>query len=176
MVKLGKLSEADVKTRVDALKEEEHFSSGTNSDHDDPKIGSGGTGSVGPGTPEFARKEEQVLEKNKGVSLLEQHKELQEIAEEKKESLAEKQKKEEAEILARIAETTALKGVAELASGVTYTESIKTSWTPPRYIQSLTMARHRRVWKKYCIEVDGDNPPPPLKTFEDMKLNYSKTY
>jgi len=171
LVKLGKISETDAKTRVDALKEEEHFSSGTNSDHDDARAGSGGTGSGGPGTPELARREEQVKEKNKGVSLLEQHKELQEIAEEKKESLVEKQKKEEAEILARIAETTALKGVAELATGVTYTESIKTSWTPPRYIRSLPAGRHQRVWRKYCIDVDGDNPPPPLKTFQDMKLN-----
>merc|ERR1712098_1011738 len=81
LVKLGKISETDAKTRVDALKEEEHFSSGTNSDHDDARAGSGGTGSGGLGTPELARREEQVKEKNKGVSLLEQHKELQEIAE-----------------------------------------------------------------------------------------------
>ena len=74
LVKLGKISETDAKTRVEALKEEEQFSSGTNSDHD---VGSGGTGSGGPGTPELARREEQVKEKNKGVSLLEQHKELQ---------------------------------------------------------------------------------------------------
>ena len=156
------------KTRVESLKEESNYSSsGNSSEHEELKLKSA------PGTPEFAKKEEQVKEKNMGVSLLEQHKELQEIAEEKKESMIEKQKKEEAEILARIAESTALKGVAELATGVTYTESIKTSWAPPRYILSLPESRHRRVWKKYCIEVDGDNPPPPLKTFEDMKLNHS---
>ena len=78
LVKLGKISETDAKTRVEALKEEEHFSSGTNSDHDENRVlSSGGTGSGGPGTPELARREEQVKEKNKGVSLLEQHKELQ---------------------------------------------------------------------------------------------------
>ena len=169
LIKLGKASETEPKSRVDVLKDENDWSSSGNNSEQEPELKQKSI----PGTPEFAKKEEQLKEKNKGVSLLEQHKELQEIAEEKKESLVEKQKKEEAEILARIAETTALKGVAELASGVTYTESIKTSWTPPRYIQSLTMARHRRVWKKYCIEVDGDNPPPPLKTFEDMKLNSS---
>merc|ERR1719507_2945744 len=87
-----------------------------------------------------------------------------------KESQLEKQKKEEAEILARIQETTALKGVAELATGLVYTESIKTSWTPPRYVTRMSPARHGRVWKKYCIDVDGEDPPPPLKIFREMKF------
>ena len=161
---LGRPVESQPRSRLEALKEAERGSTSEAGSEED-------RAGTGPGTPEIARKEEELLEKNKGVSLLEQHKELQEIAEEKKESLVEKQKKEEAEILARIAETTALKGVAELATGVVYTESIKTSWTPPKYILNLPEARHRRVWKKYCIDVDGDGPPPPLKTFEDMKFH-----
>ena len=110
---------------MDRLREDaEVLSSGTNSEAEVLSLGK----SSAPGTPELVRREELIKEKNKGVSLLEQHKELQEVAEEKKETVAEKQKKEEEEILARIAETTALKGVAELATGVVYTESIKTSW------------------------------------------------
>lgn len=170
LVKLGRAPEA--KSRVDTLREEEGgTSSGANSDSEVTSLGK----ISAPDTPEMARREELELikEKNKGVSLLEQHKELQEVAEEKKETIAEKQKKEEEEILARIGESTALKGVAELATGVEYTESIKTSWKAPSYILGLPQARHRRVWKKYGIDVDGDDPPPPLKTFEDMKLNPS---
>ena len=40
LVKLGKISETDAKTRVEALKEDEHLSSGTNSDHDENRVGS----------------------------------------------------------------------------------------------------------------------------------------
>ena len=170
LIKLGRAP--DAKSRVDILREEEGgTSSGANSDSEVISLGK----TSAPDTPEMARREEleMIKEKNKGVSLLEQHKELQEVAEEKKETIAEKQKKEEEEILARIGEATALKGVAELATGVEYTESIKTSWKAPSYILGLPQARHRRVWKKYGIDVDGDDPPPPLKTFEDMKLNPS---
>ena len=130
----------------------------------------GGAATSKEGTPDLARREEQILEKNKGVSLLEQHKELQEIAEQQQESQAEKQRKEEAEILAMVAESTALMGANELAAGVVYTESIVTSWRPPRHVAAMSANRHKRVWKKHCIDVDGEDPPPPLKTFADMKF------
>ena len=165
---LGRPVESQPRSRLEALKEAERGSTSEAGSEED-------RAGTGPGTPEIARKEEELLEKNKGVSLLEQHKELQEIAEEKKESQLEKQKKEEAEILARIQETTALKGVAELATGLVYTESIKTSWKPPRYVARMSPARHGRVWKKYCIDVDGEEPPPPLKTFRDMKFHQAIT-
>ena len=69
-----------------------------------------------------------------------------------------------------MAESTALMGVSELARGVEYKDPIKTSWRPPRYILAMPQRRHERVWKKYQIDVDGPDPPPPLKTFEDMKF------
>ena len=46
------------------------------------------------------RREEEFLEKNKNISLLEQHKELQQMAEGRKETMIEKQRKEEERILA----------------------------------------------------------------------------
>lgn len=69
-----------------------------------------------------------------------------------------------------VAESTALMGANELAAGVVYTESIVTSWRPPRHIAAMSANRHKRVWKKHCIDVDGEDPPPPLKTFADMKF------
>jgi len=173
LVELGKLSD-ETKGRIGLLKEEARsgLSSEQSSDADEfGGLGSGGNNSKA-GTPDRYKREEEFLEKNKGVSLLEQHKELQEIAEERKESVVEKQRKEEEKILASVAENTALMGVSELASGVVYTDPIKTSWTPPRYIQRMPKQRHVRVWKKYCIDMDGEDPPPPLKTFQDMKLHY----
>jgi len=172
LVKLGKISE-DVKSRVALLKEEKNGTSSDQNSEAEGDVGSitGSAASSKAGTPDRYRREEEFLEKNKGVSLLEQHKELQEIAEERKESVVEKQRKEEEKILASVAENTALMGVSELATGVVYTEPIKTSWTPPRYILSMPKARHHRVWKKYCIDVDGEDPPPPLKSFQDMKFH-----
>lgn len=105
-----------------------------------------------------------------GVSLLEQHKELQEAAEKSKESKLDLQRKEEARILASVQETTGLMSVEELAKGVVYTEPIKTSWKPPRHILAMPAARHTRVCLKYNIDMEGENPPPPLKRFADMKL------
>ncbi len=69
-----------------------------------------------------------------------------------------------------VAESTALMGVSELARGVEYKDPIKTSWTPPRHISAMPQKRHERVWKKYQIDVDGTDPPPPLKSFEEMKF------
>jgi len=119
---------------------------------------------------EGIRKEEAFLERNKNVSLLEQHKELQIIADQRKETHLDKQRREEERILKEVGESTALKGVSELAKGVEYTDSIKTSWKPPRYITSMPKARHARVWKKHTIDVEGIDPPPPLKNFKDMKF------
>ena len=60
----------------------------------------------------------------------------------------------------------------ELAKGITYTEPLLTSWKPPLHI--------RRVSKKHCdaiskqcqwhIIVDGEDIPPPIKNFKDMKF------
>jgi ATP-dependent RNA helicase DDX41 len=108
---------------------------------------------------------------NPGRSLLEQHKELQEKAEKSKESSLDLQRKEEARILASVQETTGLMSVEELAKGVQYTEPMKTSWTAPRHVLAMPAARHLRVCKKHNIEIEGDDPTPPLKRFEDMKLS-----
>jgi len=96
LVKLGKISE-DVKSRVALLKEEKNGTSSDQNSEAEGDVGSitGSAASSKAGTPDRYRREEEFLEKNKGVSLLEQHKELQEIAEERKESVVEKQRKEE---------------------------------------------------------------------------------
>jgi len=91
------------------------------------------------------------MQKAKDLRLIKQEEELevffrmQRVMHKRKEA---EQRKEEAEILARIQETTALKGVAELATGLVYTESIKTSWTPPRSVLRMPQARHSRAWSR----------------------------
>ncbi|KAK1334120.1 hypothetical protein QTO34_005120 [Cnephaeus nilssonii] len=103
------------------------------------------------------------------VSLLDQHQHLKEKAEARKESAKEKQLKEE-EILESVAEGRALMSVKEMAKGITYEDPIKTSWTPPHYVLSMSEEWHECVRTKYHILVEGDEVPPPIKSFKEMKF------
>jgi len=82
----------------------------------------------------------------------------------------EKQLKEEERILESVAEKTALMGVAELAKGIQYEEPITTSWKAPLHILRKSKERHERVRKKHCILIEGEEVPPPIKHFEEMKF------
>ncbi|KAF7400479.1 hypothetical protein HZH66_005663 [Vespula vulgaris] len=113
----------------------------------------------------------QVWGRKSNISLLDQHTELKKLAEAKKESAMEKQLKEEEKILESVAENKALMGVAELAKGIQYEDPIKTSWHPPKIVLNLGEARHDRVRKKLRILVEGDDVPPPLKSFKEMKFH-----
>lgn len=104
------------------------------------------------------------------ISLFDQHTELKKIAENKKISEVEKQLKEEEKILESVAEKKALMGVAELAKGIQYEDPIKTSWRPPRYILEKPVYVHDAIRHKMKILAEGENIPPPLKTFKDMKF------
>jgi ATP-dependent RNA helicase DDX41 len=104
------------------------------------------------------------------VSLLDQHSELKKKAEAHKVSELDKQKEEEAKILHDIKEASALMSVAELAKGVVYTEPLVTGWHPPRYIIEAPESKNNRIRKKWHILVEGDNIPPPIKSFKEMKF------
>ncbi|XP_055594820.1 ATP-dependent RNA helicase abstrakt isoform X2 [Uranotaenia lowii] len=104
------------------------------------------------------------------ISLLDQHTELKKIAEAKKISAVEKQLKEEEKILESVAEKKALMGVAELAKGIQYEDPIKTAWKPPRYICARSDVSHEKVRERLRILVDGENVPPPICTFREMKF------
>ena len=104
------------------------------------------------------------------ISLLDQHTELKKIAEAKKVTAVEKQLKEEEKILESVAEKKALMGVAELAKGIQYEDPIKTSWKPPRYILAKPLSRHEEIREKLRILVEGEDVPPPICTFKEMKF------
>ena len=55
---------------------------------------------------------------------------------ESKETAIEKQLKEEEKILESVADKTALKGVAELAKGIEYTDPIKTGYVNECYVRA----------------------------------------
>ncbi|XP_071745075.1 ATP-dependent RNA helicase abstrakt [Lepeophtheirus salmonis] len=119
---------------------------------------------------DLIRKEEEIIAKSKETSLLLQHNELKKLAEAKQESEMDKQLKEEEKIFQSVTEQTALKGVSELAKGIEYIDPLKTSWTPPRYVLAKPESYHNELRRKKSIIVEGWNPPPPLKSFQDMKF------
>lgn len=104
------------------------------------------------------------------ISLLDQHTELKKIAESKKISAVEKQLKEEEKILESVTEKKALMGVAELAKGVQYEDPIRTSWKAPRYILARPAFVHEAIRQKLKILAEGEDIPPPINSFKEMKF------
>ena len=111
----------------------------------------------------------------------ERHVSLVDVADElrKKQGLLDKktikqiQQKESESILLKEAnqvQTNALMSLEEIAQGVKYFDSLKTSWTAPKYIRDLPESAHEEMRKKWHIIVEGDNCPPPIKSFKEMKL------
>lgn len=67
-------------------------------------------------------------------------------------------------------QTNALQSNEEIATGSRYTESLVTSWRPPRYIRDRPESANDETRKKWHILIEGDNCPPPIKSFKEMKL------
>ncbi|QRV86166.1 DEAD/DEAH box helicase [Ceratobasidium sp. AG-Ba] len=99
----------------------------------------------------------------------------QEVKQRKAEEDAKKtelEKKEEAdkEILDAIASRKKLVSDMELAKGIQYTEPLKTSWRPPRFVRDRTEEQNNKIREQNHIIAEGDNIPPPITSFADMKV------
>lgn len=103
------------------------------------------------------------------ISLLDQHNELK-SKNKSAETELEKRLKEEASILESVAESKALLSFKELAQGIQYDNPIRTSWNVPQCIMNLPQDRHDEVREKTGITVEGEDVPPPIASFRDMKF------
>ncbi|ORX90528.1 P-loop containing nucleoside triphosphate hydrolase protein [Basidiobolus meristosporus CBS 931.73] len=83
---------------------------------------------------------------------------------------AEKQLEEEMAILEAVARRKQLASDRELAKDITYTEPMKSTWKPPSYLQNLSEEKLSEMRKKYHILVDGEDVPPPIKSFKEMRF------
>ena len=77
---------------------------------------------------------------------------------------------EDKEVLEDLSAKKALVSVKELANDVKYTESMKTDWRPPKHIRETTEAERDKLRAKWHIFVDGEDIPPPVKDFKDMRF------
>ena len=120
---------------------------------------------------EREREREQEKKALEAMSLLDQHHVLKDQEDEStKETEVEKLLREEQKILESVAEHKALMAATELAKGITYTDALRTSWKPPRYISAFPEERHQKVRKENGILAEGVDCPPPLKKFREMKF------
>ncbi|KAJ3565099.1 hypothetical protein NP233_g7868 [Leucocoprinus birnbaumii] len=119
------------------------------------------------------KEEERLREKaRKERTLLLEAQEVQrrKAAEDAKKTEGEKAEEADQEILEAIRSRRKLVSDMELAKGIQYTDPLTTSWRPPRYIRDRTEQEHYKLREKYHILVEGEDIPPPIEHFEDMKI------
>ncbi|PWY98083.1 P-loop containing nucleoside triphosphate hydrolase protein [Testicularia cyperi] len=92
------------------------------------------------------------------------------LAEEGQKTQAEIDAEEERKILEAHAARRKLASDLELAKGIQYTEPIKTSWRAPAFIRARTAEENAQLREKNHILVDGDDVPPVITNFRDMKV------
>ncbi|KZO95875.1 DEAD-domain-containing protein [Calocera viscosa TUFC12733] len=90
--------------------------------------------------------------------------------EESKKTEVEKEDEKEDEIFKAIQNRKKLMSDRELAKDVHYAEPLKTSWRPPRWVREQSEKDHDRLRDKYHIMVEGDDLPPPIESFADMRI------
>lgn len=115
--------------------------------------------------------EEPAADAKKVESLLESAQALHNTMTEAERS--EQQRNEEETRILREAskvQTNALQAASELAKGVTYTESLPSTWTAPFYLLKQGTDAWEKIRKEWHIEVEGIDIPPPCKRFVDMKF------
>ncbi|KAI9183642.1 DEAD-box ATP-dependent RNA helicase 35 [Blastocladiella emersonii ATCC 22665] len=85
-------------------------------------------------------------------------------------SAQEVQLEKEAELLKQLLMKRQLASDKELAKGIKYDKAMETSWRPPRAILARGQEYADRIRAKYHIDVEGDDVPPPITRFGEMKL------
>jgi ATP-dependent RNA helicase DDX41 len=117
------------------------------------------------------QRQEQQTAQDQNYSLLDQAADLHKsLTDEQRKELS--RKEEEKRILkeASKVQTNALQAASEVASGVTYTTPMPSTWTVPRYLLAQGPDEWQKVRQEWHMDVEGDDIPPPMKRFKDMKL------
>lgn len=77
---------------------------------------------------------------------------------------------QERDMFERLVEKKDLMSVKELAKGIQYTEPMLTGWKPPSHIRRMGEEECLEVRKQWHILCEGEDVPPPIKNFRDMRF------
>lgn len=77
---------------------------------------------------------------------------------------------QEKEMIEHLSDRKTLMSVRELAKGITYTDPLPTGWKPPLPIRRMSKKQCDLIRKQWHIIVDGEDIPPPIKNFKDMRF------
>ncbi|KAK2655374.1 hypothetical protein Ddye_008426 [Dipteronia dyeriana] len=77
---------------------------------------------------------------------------------------------QEKEMIEHLPDRKTLMSVRELAKGITYTDPLLTGWKPPLPIRRMSKKACDLIRKQWHIIVDGEDIPPPIKNFRDMRF------
>jgi ATP-dependent RNA helicase DDX41 len=105
------------------------------------------------------------------VSLLDAAAALQEkLTDQERQDL--QRKEEEIRIMreASQVQTNALQAASEVASGKVYADPMPSTWTVPKYILEQGEEEWNKIRQEWHMDVEGNDIPPPMKRFKDMRL------
>lgn len=85
-------------------------------------------------------------------------------------SVTEQIVQQEKEMIDNLSDKKTLMSVRELAKGITYTEPLPTGWKPPLHIRRMSKKDCEFIQKQWHIIVNGEEIPPPIKNFKDMRF------
>lgn len=77
---------------------------------------------------------------------------------------------QEKEMIEHLSDRKTLMSVRELAKGIIYKEPLLTGWKPPLPIRRKSNKECDAIRKQWHIIVDGEDIPPPIKDFKDMRF------
>ncbi|KAK6145877.1 hypothetical protein DH2020_019746 [Rehmannia glutinosa] len=77
---------------------------------------------------------------------------------------------QEKEMIENLSDRKTLMSVRELAKGITYKEPLMTGWKPLLPIRKVSKKACDAIRKQWHIVVDGEDIPPPIKNFKDMRF------
>ncbi|XP_059457756.1 DEAD-box ATP-dependent RNA helicase 35 [Corylus avellana] len=77
---------------------------------------------------------------------------------------------QEKEMIEHLSDRKTLMSVRELAKGITYSEPLLTGWKPPLPVRRKSKKQCDAIRKQWHIIVDGEEIPPPIKDFKDMRF------
>ncbi|KAK4279296.1 hypothetical protein QN277_011095 [Acacia crassicarpa] len=78
--------------------------------------------------------------------------------------------RQEKEMIENLSDRKTPMSIRELAKGITYTEPLGTGWKPPLPIRRMSEQQRDLIRKQWHIIVDGEDIPPPVKNFKDMRF------